>query len=392
MFVFDILIYGLFAFYSSWLARKSQNYIDDNNLPDEKWDKYLIFFVLFFSVIGGIRWRVGSDNLSYAHWFANSTGFEIDKEYIWWWFVNLIRGSGLHWIIGLGFCAFFQIFFITKTLQPYRWLLVFMPFVLFGGRYWMDCMGAVRQMIVACGFLWASNFICRKKLVWYLLFVACAVQVHQSALLLLPFYLLPNKLNITNRRLILIGILLVCLVLGQTPAFQGAVKYVEYITNATDYQVYEGIMTNMLMKGKTDESLSFGPMMLSYLLIPIFIIWYGPLIKERYGKFVPQFDLWYNLAYFYACGYFLVCNISHLFIRPMMYFSLFQMLMATMLLRLLWTEYRHYAARSMATILFCAVIATNTAWDVIKASPYKYETTTYKVSLLHKDQWESFGL
>ncbi len=47
MFIIDILIYVFFAFFSSSLAKKSENYIGENDLSSDKWDKYLIWFVVF---------------------------------------------------------------------------------------------------------------------------------------------------------------------------------------------------------------------------------------------------------------------------------------------------------------------------------------------------------
>jgi hypothetical protein len=130
------------------------------------------------------------------------------------------------------------------------------------------------------------------------------------------------------------------------------------------------------------------------MLIPIFIVWYGPELKQRYSEKVPYFPLWYNLAYFYACAYFLVCNISHLFIRPVMYFSLFQMVMAAMLLHYLWTEYKTYGVRQLATVLFCIIIATSTSWDVIKASTSgsNWDTTTYKTVFFNQDKLNALRL
>ena len=97
---------------------------------------------------------------------------------------------------------------------------------------------------------------------------------------------------------------------------------------------------------------SFGPMMLSYLLIPICIIWYGSELEEEYCEKIPYFNLWFNFAYLYACGYFLVCNIGHYFIRPVMYFSLFQMVIAAGLLRFLWCDYVNIGRRQIATLFF----------------------------------------
>lgn len=391
--VFEILIYVAFAFFASSLARKSDEYVKDNGRPNQKMDKYLWWFIAFFTIIGGIRWNVGSDCVSYALTFDNREVPE-GTEIFWQELVKLFHYLHIHWMFGLALFAFIQIFFISETLKPYRYLLIFLPFVFFGGRYWLDTMGAARQMTVACAFLWASRFIYERKPLYYAAFIVIGTMIHQSTLLLIPFYFLPNKLHLESKRLLLISVFLVCVIIGQSPAFQGFVAPIQTIVEATNYNDKVDEITEMLTSGQTAESLSFGPMMLSYLLIPIFIIWYGPKLKETYARKIPYFSLWYNLAYLYACGYFLVCNISHYFIRPLMYFSLFQMVMATMLLRYIWLSYKEGRISQLLCYLFCLIIFTNTAWDVYKASTSGriLEISTYKVSFFHNDQKQWFGL
>lgn len=394
MVIFDILIYVTFAFFASFLAKKSNEYIEINNESPSVWDKYLWRFILFFTIIGGIRWNVGSDCVSYAMTFNHLEIEPSNKEILWKTIIKLIRGLDLHWMFGLALYAFIQIFFITSTIKSYRELLIFLPFVFFGGRYWMDTMGAVRQMTVACGFLWASRFIFERKPLYYTAFIIVGSMIHQSALILVPFYFLPNKMQLENKRWLLIIVFLTCVIIGKTSAFQGIAGYVQIIAHAANYDDKINSLTELLTSGQTDEALSFGPMMLTYLLIPIFIIWYGPLLKEEYSDKIPYFSLWYNLAYIYACGYFLVCNIGHYFIRPMMYFSLFQMVMATMVLHYLWTRFKEEGSNQLACYFFCFVIFTNTAWDVYKASISGriLETSTYKISFFHNDQKKWFKL
>lgn len=393
MIIIDILIYFAFAYFAYYLAKQSENNVIENGISPYHWDKFLTWFVVFFSLIGGIRWNVGSDSISYATIFDHVTqDFDDNREILWKYLVYSVQSSGIHWMFGLAICAFIQIYFITKTLQPYRWLLVFMPFVFFGGRYWMDSMNAVRQMIVACGFLWASRFIYQKKLGYYSLFIAIGLLIHQSAIILLPFYFVPNDLRLYEKKYLLIGILLVCAAVGQTPAFQSFAGYAQMIAGATNYADKAESLAEILTSGQTNEALSFGPMMLSYLLIPIFIIWYGRELEEKYSEKIPYYNLWFNLAYVYACGYFLVCNIGHYFIRPVMYFCLFQMVLATMLLRYLYDRYYHEGAARNAFYAFCVIIAVNTSWDVYKASGKTFESSTYKISFFHKDQQRWFGL
>lgn len=394
MAIIEILIYVAFAFFASFLARKSNEYIVNTDESPVKWDKFLWGFIAFFTIIGGLRWNVGSDSVSYAMTFDHLEIDPSDKEILWKTVIRLIRGLGLHWMFGLALYAFIQIFFITDTIKPYRKLLILLPFVFFGGRYWLDTMGAVRQMTVACGFLWASRFIFDRKPLYYAVFIILGSMIHQSALLLAPFYFLPNKLQLEDKRLALIVVFLVCVVMGKTSAFQGMAGYVQMIAGATNYDEKIESLTSILTSGHNDEALAIGPMMLTYMLIPIFIIWYGPRLKEVYADKIQYFSLWYNLAYVYACGYFLVCNIGHYFIRPMMYFNLFQMVMATMMLDYLWTCFKRNGAYQFAYYFFCLVIFTNTAWDVYKAtvSGRLFESTTYKVSFFHNDQKKWFGL
>lgn len=127
--LFDILIYVIFAFFASYLAKRSLAYDEINGFPTSDWNKYLTYFVLFFAIIGGIRWNVGSDCLAYSHIFQIGYKQVETKEFIWRIFVNFVKNIGFHWSIGLGLCTFVQIWFVTKSLQRYKFLLVFLPFV-----------------------------------------------------------------------------------------------------------------------------------------------------------------------------------------------------------------------------------------------------------------------
>lgn len=387
---FNIIVYAFFAFVLSYYARKSDSWVEDNELSPACWDKYLTYFVVFYTLICAVRWNVGGDHISYCKIFANGDIVAEEKEKLWNALVRFVHDY-LHWIIGIAICAFLQIFFIVKSLQPYRWLLIWVPFALFGGRYWMDLNGAIRQMIVACGFLWASKFIVERKIWYYLGFVAIGSMIHASAILLVVFYFIPLNRDLTQRRWLLTAILVVCFFLGLTPAFQNLVGYFQLVSDTSGYEYYTQKMSDMLLAGNTSEALSFGPMMLSYLIIPLYLIWLGPELKQWSEGRLPLFNIWFNLAWLYACAYFLICNISHLFIRPLLYFSLFQMVMAALCLAYLCSEWREYGKRQILTYAFCFILALNTAWDVYKATGSQWEISTYK-TILFNSQLNKFGL
>lgn len=390
--VYDILIYVFFAFFASKLARKSERYITTRHLPTNTWDQYLICFMLFFALIGGIRWNVGADSIGYARAIAHPDSISENAEPLFDLICNIIHSLGLHWSLGLALWSFIQIFFITKALQPYRYLLVLMPFVFLFGRYWFDAMNVMRQMMVACAFLWASRFIIEKKPIKYVLFIAIASLMHKSVVMLLPFYFFPINLKVYKHRVILIVILIACVAIGQSPAFEQLSYYANMVQTAAGYDNYGNHITNLLENGTTN-ALSFGPTMLSFVLIPIFIIWYFPSILKKYGRHIPYLNFWYNVSYLYSCLYFLVCNISEIFLRPITYLLLFQMVMATVVLYYLLQEAKQ-RKKQVEYVCYCLVIFTNIGWSMIKFSglPAKEESTTYKIFIFHEEESKTLGL
>lgn len=384
-FIAELAIYLAFAFILSYVARESEKEEEFRCVSgaygeciSHSWNRYLSMYVAFFTLIAAVRWNVGSDSLSYSIIFENGLVRDGSSEYIFDWLVNIVYRAGLQGAFGLGIMAFIQMFFITKALQRYKFILAILPFVLFGGRYWQDLTGACRQMIVAGIFLWSLKFVVERKPVWYFTSVIVSYFIHHSALLLLPFYFIPVNWRILNKCWILSVILIACCIIGQTPSFQGMAYYVQSLSNPIGYESYGEVMANMLLNSYTEDKLAFGPMMLSYLLIPLAIIWFGPYLEKQYSELVPEFYLWYNIAFFYSCAYFLLCNISHLFIRPLLYFGLEQMVMATLLLKFLIDRYRLTVKWQIACILICIVVAMNTTWEIYKSIGVHYEITTYK--------------
>lgn len=387
MFILDVLIYFIFALILSFFAKNSTQTYGYY----KKIDIYLYFFIVFFAIIAGIRWNVGSDCISYTNMFYNGKYTSNPREFIWKWLVETPHKLGFHWVFTSILCAFFQIYFIVASLRKYKYILIMLPFVLFGGRYWFDLMGAVRQMIVACMFLWASKYIYNRDFIKYLLFVVVSYFIHNSSLILLLLYFLPN-IKISNKRFLLLIIFLLCVFIGQSPSFKWAANYVENIVNSIGYDIYADRVSSLLGQEVSSEKLSFGPMMITYLFISLYIIWYGPLLQKKYSNENSLFNLWFNMSYIYGCLYFLVCNISHIFIRPIMYFSLFQMVIASFLLYELYVRKGKSRKWQIVFFIYVIVISFNTIWDIYKANNIDFENTTYKVFFLHKEEMKLFDI
>lgn len=391
--VFNILIYVIFAFVMSFMAKQSLIGVGDGRFSVKSLDPWLWCYILFFTFIAGTRWFVGSDFISYSYHFHDGLEGVKNGEVFWEYLANGIHDNGYYWVIGFCVCAFIQIFFLTEALKPYRYLLIFFPFVLFGGRLWADINGAVRQMMVACALLWASRFIVKRQYIYYLIFVYLASLLHHSALYLIVLVTIPGKLSLVKFRYILMGIVVACCIAGQTPSFQGLVEPLSSIIESTEYsEEYGDKMKNTLEMGESVEDLSFGPMMFSYLAITLCVLFAGPAIKRKLGDVIREFDFWYNMTFLYATLYFLFCNLGHLFIRPIIYLLVFQVVTATVLFYYLW-EYRNENSNmKFAFLSFCVFIAMNTIWDVKKSSGLPFEAVTYKSIFTNTEEIKSWGL
>lgn len=374
MFILELSIYVFFTLVMCSLARKSEIH-DKSNIG---FDRYLWCYILFFTFVSAIRWRVGVDSVEYIEIFREGVVRDDSDEFLWDWLVLFLHDFGLHFVIGTAIIAFLQIFFLCKSFQKYKFILVWLPVVLFGGRYYLDLMNGVRQMTAACGYVFLLRYAVERKPLTFFLGIFLLSGLHHSVLLLLPTYFLTyipfDKIQLPKKRISCVAILMVCFVMGQNPSFQGLLKSVEHIVSMAGYDEYASFYSNILQRQGT-EVLSFGPIMMSYLLSSVIVIWYGPVLYKTYSKKITCFNLWYFLSFFFSCTYFLVCNISHMMIRPFQYFEMFLVIMLTLLLHFFYTNrgrYRYHLYFLIFLIWVCTIIG------VYKDYGKPVEYTTYK--------------
>lgn len=385
MFLFHIFVYVLFAYIMYVYALKSNlRYPNSTRI-----DKYLWGFIIFFTIICAIRGSVGVDSLAYVHIFKYGDGRDnVNGEYLFEFLTDFISKHGIHFTVGMGICAFVQIYYTVKGLLESKWLLIYVPLVLFGGCFFLGLVNGMRQMIVACIFIYASRFIVEKKLIRYLVFVFICSLIHHSAYMLLPFYLLgyvPGFLRRLNqKRTLMLAIFIVCFVAGMTPQFQNAIGYIENMASFVGYESYADRAMEFLSGNYTAERRLFGPMQLSYFLLGVFTIWFGPQLRKRYASSMKYYDLWFFFSFFYVSAYFLVCNISHIFIRPIQYFQMFHMIICALLVYDFIHPQKEKAKMQMLAYLFILIIWASTSWDIIKNYNNPYETVTYKTFFMKK--------
>lgn len=377
MFIFEILIYVCFAYVMYFFAKKSVEYYPDC----DTFDRYSIYYMVFFTAVTALRYSVGGDYFSYVKILEQGLIVEerADQEVLWNTLVTISSSLNLSAVVGLGVCGFLQIYFLVRANLNYKVILVTLPIVMFGSRYYYDMVGAIRQVTAACFFVWFSKFIYERKLLKYLVCVFLASLFHHSAMILAIFYLIPKSFVVADRRTMMLAAFFICFSLGLTPQFASLINSIQSVAVVIGYDGYNSAISDYLT-GERNEALSFGPIMLSFLLIAVILIWYGPYLKERYEDKIPIFNLWYNLSFIFSCAYFLVFNSGHLFIRPVQYLEYFQMIMAALLLYDFMIESQYSAKFKYLLIGFILIIWTSISWDIIKVDGVK-NSVTYKCVL-----------
>jgi len=376
MFIFEILIYVLFAWFMSSIARKTEH----SEQRGENGRKYIWIYILFFTFIAAVRWRVGLDSPAYLRAFYRGVIVEESQEYLWNWLVMTIYNNKIHFTVGLGIAGFIQIWFLVKGCRNYTYILIWLPVVLFGSRYFFDMMNAVRQMIAACGFFYLLVYVQNKKPLHYLAGIVLLSLIHHSALILLPVYFITyipfDKINLCNHRIICVVIFISCFIIGQSPTFSGLVKYVQPFTDLIGYDNYSSRYED-IFEGNLSERLSFGPMMLSQFVCCLLVIWYSPQLYTTYNDKITCFQLWYFLSFCFTCLYFIVYNMGHIVIRPIQYLEFTLAIMLALLLNLLYTsdEKPHRIVFYITILSIWLYLGT----EIYKACGESIEFSTYKM-------------
>lgn len=382
MLILDVLIYVCFAYIMCTYAHKS--YISSTKLSESRCTDYNLFFIyVFFTIICAIRWNVGTDCISYMHVFDKGHINEEKTEYIWQALVLFVYKLHLHYTFGMGLVAFLQLYFLTILPYRYRYIIVFLPIALFGGCYFLDYCNGMRQMLVASMFVFATKYIIEKRFTKYMILMCIMYYVHHSAIMLIPFYLLAysriNRISFSDKKLLCTSLFILCFILGQTPQFVSFLGFFDFLVSNMDssYSYVNNVIQKTIVDGD-NQTRNFGPMQLSYFLTAAFTIWYGKELKIEYQNKIPYFNLWWLFSFIYACGYFLVCNVSFMFIRPIQYFEPFQLIIVSLLL-----FYFHDKRKTMLFWIFVLLIWTSMIWNIMKSIGVFGESVTYKTIFFH---------
>lgn len=192
-------------------------------------EKGLKLAFILLGVFVGIRYDFGSDYPAYLNGFEylklgyNDYINSFQKNEWLWIFINYVcRPIGFFGLnIVLTIFETYVLYRFVKKYVPKKWYFFAVFLYAFSFEFFLiGTLSMMRQWLAMCFFILASESIIKRMPFTYLLLVAAAVLVHQSAIILTPFYLITylKSVKITPNKLFL-GILLIVLWWFLAPSF-----------------------------------------------------------------------------------------------------------------------------------------------------------------------------
>lgn len=304
--------------------------------------KGLLGCIILFSLVAGLRYDVGVDHLAYLSDYlqvlrGKDAWRERGIEYGYMLFTQLYGALGIHPTIYFGSIAAIQLTFFFWPYRKEYAIVPFMMFLLMLGGFFFTWMNGIRQMVAACIFVFSIPFIQNRKFVPFLACMFLAFLWHQSAIILLPFYLFAYSKLAWSNRMILFPIFLSCFVLGNTPFWINNLSNLELILGVIGYDYYADKFNQIMEDSRT---LGFGPRMMFTLLQYIMVIYFYPKCRSYYKS--SLMDINFKLFFIGVCGYYLFVNTNHIFLRPIEYFTIFALPMSAYVITYFYRNRRYF--------------------------------------------------
>lgn len=275
----------------------------------------LIFFIpiiIFFIIIGGLRWNTGNDWLPYYRYFEY---FDWDTYYSKATFEpGYSQLTRLVIALGGDYTVFLIVYTILlvglRSFFLYRHVnSILLACLLYYGNNLFD-FAATRQWLGISILLLSIPFIIKRKFIPFLVIMLIAMSVHLSLITFLPAYFIFHKKWSTFSQ---VTILLLCVVIGYTGVFAGLMSTITSWIPDDGSRIYTKANAYMEMNEELLEAGGSGKSMLSMILgiakralvIPVLIY---------FKKIIPKYDKNYlgylNLFIFGNALYFLLGNLG----------------------------------------------------------------------------------
>lgn len=154
---------------------------------------YIIIAVLIYSIVFGMRYKVGVDYMSYFNDYKYAsfstynlmrTHYEPGFQFI---MLTLI-GFKAHFSWFFGVVAFLQLYLVFKSLKDDPDIYQFLVFTFIIGCVWLTYANGLRQQLAFCLFAYSLCFVEKNKWLLYYIIIAISISIHNSATVLAIMY------------------------------------------------------------------------------------------------------------------------------------------------------------------------------------------------------------
>lgn len=287
-----------------------------------------------FGFIVGARYDVGVDHLAYlySYEYSNSIGIRDDMEEGFAFITKWMYNAGFHYFFYFALWGILQIGFLYQTLKYKKQLLPYIGLLIMLGPYFLNWMNGIRQTTVACFFVFLiSTVVVKKQLILYIFLIYIASKIHNSALLLIPFIFLGYYNIEIKNKWISILVLLACTILGSMPFWTQYLLDLQNILELIGYGDRYGSKFEEMLTGDNFSSFAWGPMRISDYVIDLIILWFYPKMRI-YFKDDTRLPIFFLLYFIGVCSYNLFAGTNQIFLRVVIYFTIFKLPMTAYLL------------------------------------------------------------
>lgn len=313
--------------------------------------KYVVYAIVFYSIIFGLRYGVGTDTNSYINDYEsavrgmqNST-YEVGFA----WFENLFALNSLPCSLYLGSIALIQLFLVYYVLRKNKYVFPYIAITFMLGCVWLTYANGMRQEIAFSIYFLAMSYMDKKHFFLYFLFVFVATLFHKSAyILFLTFPLLINKDLFPSKKVQFI-LFVLAIIAGNLNIVSEIMDKLQSFAIMFGYDNYfDDRYLEKFMKKDSGNGVGYYVL----LLLPTITIYFSDILKKQ----IPSINRIYNL-------YFIGVMLKYAFIsspliqRVNYYFYGFEFIVMAYLLYVL-HENNRKAYKALIAVLSIAFIGT----------------------------------
>lgn len=290
------------------------------------WYPEVIFLILFFSLMFGMRYNVGTDHLSYLYAYLDNSVEILRFEPLFRYITSCCIHLNIHPIIYFSIWAFVQITFFLLAFKNELYLLPLLVFFLFFNGEYLFWMNGIRQALAMCIWVYSIKYIYIKKVWRYILWCGVAFLFHKSAIILILLYpILKNgKGVLKNIPLQLILFISAIVIRNVFESFilniVGLIEMFKIIVGG-----YESYAIDLMLEETKGELEGTGLAFIAKTIVWIMIVLYSNRIKLFYNS--KKINIFYFLFFIGILFEYAIPSGAIVLTRPFRYLYIFKTVM-----------------------------------------------------------------